>query len=279
MSNYKLHYILQHLLPHKLISWIALTCADNKTPWIKNYLISYFLKRHKVNMAEAIEQDPLKYDSFNSFFTRKLKANARSIMKADIISPADGILAASGNLQNGSLIQAKGFNYTVDSLLGNSQHNFHNGSFATIYLAPHNYHRVHCPVSGKLQHMTYINGKLFSVSLKTTSSIPNIFSRNERVVTIFDNEQHGQVAVVLVGAMIVGGIGTVWDGQICPPHLDQPYNKQYIDQNMIFAQGDELGYFSLGSTVVIVTEKNNLVFTTEENQPILMGQKIANFLS
>ena len=254
--------------------------AENKTPWIKNYLINYFLRRYAVNMQEASEPNPFAYASFNDFFTRSLKPTARQIITNNqtIVSPADGIIAATGKIQVDQIFQAKNHNFSIRDLLGDNSidsSQFTNGTFCTIYLAPHNYHRVHMPLDGSLEQMLFIPGKLFSVSTKTSDAIPNLFARNERLVTIF-NTNIGKVAVILVGAMVVGSIETSWQKNISPPHHSQ-IKAWHYDQKIKLNKGEELGLFKLGSTVITLFPKN----TTEIQQnittkhKILMGQPIA----
>ena len=257
--------------------------AENKTPWIKNYLINYFLLRYPVNMQEASEPNPFAYASFNDFFTRSLKPTARQIITNNqtIVSPADGIIAATGKIQVDQIFQAKNHNFSIRDLLGDNSidsSQFTNGTFCTIYLAPHNYHRVHMPLDGSLEQMLFIPGKLFSVSTKTSDAIPNLFARNERLVTIF-NTNIGKVAVILVGAMVVGSIETSWQKNISPPHHSQ-IKAWHYDQKIKLNKGEELGLFKLGSTVITLFPRN----TTEIQQnitakhKILMGQPIAHII-
>jgi phosphatidylserine decarboxylase len=253
--------LAQHLLPHKIISKIAYLCATCKIICIKNYLIRYFLSRYNVNMSEAIQENPLLYPTYNDFFTRKLKPECRPVDSDPnaIVSPADGAIAQIGKISNNEILQAKGHNYTVQSLLGDMESlaaPFINGSFATIYLAPKDYHRVHMPLTGKLQKMIYIPGKLFSVNNHAAENIPNVFARNERVVAIFETDI-GSMAVILVGAMIVGSIATSWAGTICPPHTRKIKIWDYNDMAPIkINKGDEMGLFKLGSTVIILHAPN-----------------------
>jgi len=249
------------LLPHRIISKIADLCATCKITCIKNYLIRYFLSRYNVNMSEAIQENPLAYPTYNDFFTRKLKPECRPVDSDPnaIVSPADGAIAQIGKINNNEILQAKGHNYTVQSLLGGMESlaaPFINGSFATIYLAPKDYHRVHMPLTGKLQKMIYIPGKLFSVNNHAAENIPNVFARNERVVAIFETDI-GSMAVILVGAMIVGSIANSWAGTICPPHTRKIKIWDYNDMAPIeIKKGDEMGLFKLGSTVIILHAPN-----------------------
>lgn len=272
----------QYLLPHKFICWLAGISANCKVVLIKNFLISYFIKRYAVNMAEAIEENPFAYASYNQFFTRKLKPECRPIASAAkaIVSPADGLIAQIGNINNSKIIQAKGHDYSVQALLGGdaelAQH-FSNGSFATIYLAPKDYHRIHMPLAGRLQKMQYIPGQLFSVNTHAAENIPNLFARNERVVTIFDTAA-GKMAVILVGAMIVGSIDTVWAGTISPPHFEtiNTWEYDFLEQPIDLAKGEELGHFKLGSTVIVLFAPQAIAWDTKlhHNLDIKMGQQL-----
>lgn len=248
---------IQYFLPHKIISTIARLCANCKVVWIKNYLIDYFIKRYHVNMQEAIVEDPFAYATYNDFFTRKLKPASRPIdlTKIAIVSPADGCIAQIGTIRDNQILQAKGHNYTVQSLLGDLPElatPFINGNFVTIYLAPKDYHRVHMPLSGKLQQMIYVPGKLFSVNNHAAENIPSVFARNERVIAIFDTEL-GKMAVILVGAMIVGSIETSWAGTITPPHSKTIKTWNYENMApLTLNKGEEMGLFKLGSTVIVL---------------------------
>lgn len=272
--------LTQYLLPHKIISLIAHLSANCKIIWVKNYLIGYFIKRYAVKMNEAIEPDPFAYATYNNFFTRRLKPECRPIdaNPAAIVSPADGAIAQIGQITNEKIIQAKGRDYSVYDLLANDPfaEQFLNGSFTTVYLAPKDYHRVHMPLNGKLLKMLYIPGKLFSVNNHAAENIPNVFARNERVVAIFDTVA-GPMAVILVGAMIVGGIETVWAGPITPPHTKQIKNYNYANQDAIeIAKGAEMGLFKLGSTVIVLFAPHAVMWeqTITNDMEIKMGQKI-----
>jgi len=249
MSN-TLKILYHYLLPKQLLTKIAYYLAESKISWLKNYLIRDFLNRYQVNMAEAIQNDPFEYESFNAFFTRRLQASARPMAKADYLFPADGVISEMGNIQQGQLLQAKGIPYRLQDLLASDTTNFDHGSFMTIYLAPKDYHRVHLPVDATLTEQVYIPGRLFSVQPFTTSHIPNIFSRNERLVLNFDSK-NGPFSMVLVGATIVGCIGTTWDGD-CPRQSKLQRKKMNLD----LKQGEEIGYFKLGSTVILLWSKN-----------------------
>jgi phosphatidylserine decarboxylase len=275
--------LTQNLLPHKLVSLLAHLSANCKIVWVKNFLISYFIKRYAVNMSEAVEPNPLAYPSYNAFFTRELKKEVRPIDLAPdiIVSPADGLLAQVGNIQTKVMIQAKGRSYSVQDLLGGSAAlaaPFVDGTFATIYLAPKDYHRVHMPFTGTLETMLYIPGKLFSVNTHAAENIPNLFARNERVVSIFDTEL-GKMAVILVGAMIVGSIETVWAGAISPPHFKNINSWEYTEEGVptiTIEKGLEMGRFKLGSTVIVLFEPGAMLWDQGMaiNMDLKIGQKI-----
>lgn len=250
----------QYLVPQHLLSKIAGHLANSRVPWLKNLLIRSFLKKYPVNMAEAHQSDPFSYESFNAFFQRHLKSDARIWHRGHdaIASPADGTLYQHGQIRNNSLLTAKGKCHTIPGLLGiqdTSEKSFENGYYYCIYLAPHNYHRVHMPIDGRLVKMRYIPGRLFSVNKKTARHVPQLFSRNERLVCLFESEQ-GQFAVILVGAMIVGGISTPWAGRVHPKDLRKINEINYAEHPLSLKKGDEMGCFSLGSTAILLFEKN-----------------------
>lgn len=271
-------YPLQHLAPQKLLTKFAGFLARNQTSWLKNLLIKYFLfKFPTTNMSEAQKEDPYSYTSFNDLFTRRLKINARDINHSNsaLISPADGVISQIGSISASKILQAKGHFFSVDSLLANNSANhFTNGSFATIYLSPPDYHRVHMPTSAKLEQMIYIPGRLFSVNQSTTANVKGLFSRNERVVNIF-NTPHGKMAVILVGAMLVGHIGLCWEGIINQQHAKHILSKNYLDENITLNKGEEVGYFQMGSTVILLLENNfNCQWLVSSQQTVKVGQQI-----
>lgn len=242
--------LVQYPLPHHALSRLVGSLAKCRTAGLKNALISAFIRRFNVDMREALEPDYRAYASFNDFFTRALKHGARPIGEG-ITSPADGALSRYGRIAAGELIQAKGQRFSVRALLGGDAalaETFTGGSFATVYLSPRDYHRVHMPVSGTLRETIYVPGRLFSVNQATAEHVPGLFARNERLVCLFDTE-HGPLAVVLVGAMIVAAIETVWAGQVTP--LAGTPQRTRLDQPIRLEKGAELGRFKLGSTVVM----------------------------
>ncbi len=254
----KLLFILfQYLVPHHLLSRLVGRLADSEIPWIKNTFIDQFSRRFNVDMSEALEEDPHAYPCFNAFFTRALKPTARPLDAdpAALLCPADGAISQIGQLSGGTILQAKGQHYSAQRLLGGDRElaaQFDGGSFATIYLSPRDYHRVHMPLTGKLARTLYVPGDLFSVNQTTADNVAELFARNERLVCLFDTEA-GPLALVLVGAMIVAGIDTVWAGPVAP------LGRRVIDTDfrappapVELARGAEMGRFRLGSTAILL---------------------------
>lgn len=268
-------------MPQQGLSRFAGLLANSQIPWLKNRLIRYFVNRHAVNMQEAQESNPYHYTSFNAFFTRALHTHTRPIADqlTDFVSPADGAISQLGKIESGRLIQAKGHDFDVTALLGgeeNSEASFMKGSFITIYLAPHDYHRVHMPIDGYLSKMIYVPGKLFSVNTRTANAIPSLFARNERVIALF-NTSVGRVAVILVGAMIVGSIETRWAGTVAPsPSSTKKPTEWNYDNPIFLKRGEEMGRFKLGSTVIVLLENNAIDWDAEFGplQSVQFGQKI-----
>ena len=244
-------------MPKHAISRLLGKLAAAEAGWLTTKLISLFIKSYEINMAEAKYKNASDFKTFNDFFTRELEEGARPINNDDncLCYPVDGAISQQGDIVDGQLIQAKGFNYSLISLLGGDTKTaepFQNGKFSCIYLAPKDYHRIHMPMAATLREMIYIPGELFSVNPLTASNVPNLFARNERVVTIFDTK-HGAMAMVLVGATIVASIETIWAGTITPPAGKDIFRWQYPcdGKNAIhLKKGDEMGRFKLGSTVV-----------------------------
>ncbi|MCJ8320138.1 MAG: archaetidylserine decarboxylase [Colwellia sp.] len=244
-------------MPKHAISRLVGKLAAAKAGWLTTKLISIFIKSYDINMAEAKLKNATDFDTFNDFFTRELEEGARTINDNEqaLCYPVDGKISQQGAIKDGQLIQAKGFDYSLTTLLGGDEQTaapFQAGSFSCIYLAPKDYHRIHMPMAGTLREMIYIPGDLFSVNPLTANNVPNLFARNERVVTVFDTD-HGPMAMVLVGATIVASIETVWAGTITPPAGKDIFRWKYpasgIDA-IHLAKGDEMGRFKLGSTVV-----------------------------
>ncbi|MCL4121244.1 UNVERIFIED_CONTAM: hypothetical protein GTU68_036774 [Idotea baltica] len=279
----KLFIFIQHLTPQHLLSRLIGYIAECKIGWIKNSLINYFIKKYDVNMSESAIQDPRQFEHFNDFFTRALKSEARplSLSKQSVLCPVDGTISQLGAIDQGRIFQAKGYSFNLVDLLGGEISRakpFINGQFANIYLSPKNYHRVHMPVTGTLKEMVYIPGKLFSVNKTTAEHIPQLFARNERVVCIFDTP-FGSMAIILVGAMIVASIETVWAGLITPPKR-QLKSVRYDNKSPItIKQGAELGHFKLGSTVIVLfgIEKIKWCEQLNADTSVIMGQKMNQY--
>ncbi|MGO2131527.1 MAG: archaetidylserine decarboxylase [Halomonas sp.] len=271
MSLSRLFALIQYPIPHHLLSRLVGRLAECRQPWLKNLLTRAFIKRFKVDMSEALEPDPTAYVNFNDFFTRELKADARPISEG-LVSPADGTLSEFGAIEAGQLIQAKGHHFSAMALLGGDAEaakRFQGGSFATVYLSPRDYHRVHMPLTGTLTEMIYVPGRLFSVNAATTRHVPNLFARNERLVCHFDTE-HGPMALVLVGAMIVAAIETVWAGQVTP--LSGEVQRIRFDQPIRLEKGEEMGRFKLGSTVVMAFAQPVEFSNSEHHRKVQMGE-------
>lgn len=282
----RLFIALQYVLPHHCLSRLVGRLAECEKPAIKNALIRRFIRQYQVNMAEAERKQPEEFVNFNDFFTRSLVPGARPIdPHADgIASPADGAISQLGDIRHGRVFQAKGHDYSLYELLGGDSERaalFADGSFATVYLSPRDYHRVHMPITGTLREMVYVPGKLFSVNQTTAENVPELFARNERAVCIFDTAA-GPMAVVLVGAMIVAGIETVWAGQVAPPaHSLQVHDySEQGRQPIVLNKGDELGRFKLGSTAIVLFGAGQAHWNEalSEGSPLLMGQQIGQLL-
>lgn len=275
----KLFVLLQHCIPQHLISRIVGYLADTRIVWLKNFLIKHFINHFNVNMEEAENSDYRSYATFNEFFTRPLQPGARPLDQTpgEILSPCDGMISEIGDINSHSLIQAKGKSFSLRGLLGGSNelsNTFANGKFATIYLSPKDYHRVHMPFKGSLIKTMYVPGKLFSVNPVTTQSVDHLFARNERLISIFETDK-GPIAVIMVGAMIVAGIETVWSGQITPK--SKQLTTTDFSKPITLQSGDELGRFKLGSTVILLFPEHTINWHTAlaENSQLKMGQAIA----
>jgi phosphatidylserine decarboxylase len=249
--------LLQELLPQHLLSRGMHRLARSTTPWLRNALLRVVLQSYPaINPGEAVEPDPYRYPSFNAFFTRALRPDARPLAgsERDLVSPVDGTLSQSGTIREGQLLQAKGMHYTAGALLADESAaaRYAGGGYACIYLAPYNYHRIHMPLAGRLTATRYVPGKLFSVNAATARTIPGLFARNERVVCEFETEL-GPLAMVLVGALFVGSIETVYAGEINPPPIrGGAVRSVETGHGTQFARGAELGRFNMGSTVVLL---------------------------
>lgn len=273
----------QYLMPKQALSHFAGFMANVTNPVIKNYLITRFIHKYKVNMAEAYEENPLAYRCFNDFFIRHLKPETRPLANADIVSPVDGCVSELGRIQQGQILQAKGRYYTVNELLTANDdicQQFTNGHFATFYLSPKDYHRIHMPLNATLRTMIHVPGKLFSVQPATARVVPQLFARNERLVLLFDTPV-GLMAMVLVGAAIVGAIGTIWQGDLQRSSVIRQYLcDNYTPSERSLVQGAEMGYFKLGSTVVLLFAediKMNWLDSLQAGDPVKYGQALGLF--
>lgn len=272
----------QYLTPQHLLSRGAGKLAECQVPSIKNNVISWFIKKYGVDMSEAAIQDPHAFAHFNDFFTRELKEGAREVEQDDkiVVSPVDGAISQLGQINQGQIFQAKGQSYSVVELLGGDATRaepFMGGNFSTIYLSPKDYHRIHMPVTGTLKEMVYVPGKLFSVNPVTTEKVPRLFARNERVVAIFETEL-GPMAMVLVGAMIVASIETVWAGLVAPLRRHIKTTQYGSDlEDITIEKGAEMGRFKLGSTVVLCFPPNTTEFieSLQAESVVRMGQAFA----
>ncbi len=265
---------LQYFLPQHLLSKLMFRFARIENVWIKNTFTRWFINKHQVNLAEAESDSISDYAHFNDFFTRALKPQARSISDSSIIAPVDGVVSQAGQIKDSQILQAKGHYFSLSQLLaGESVEKIENGSFATIYLAPKNYHRIHMPFDGKLVSMRYIPGNLFSVNHKTVKKVNGVFARNERLVCLFDTV-YGRVAFVLVGAIFVGSMETSWQGQVTPPYGKEVKFYDYTEKEFELFKGDELGRFNMGSTVIMLLPENTPVLKLQLGQELKMGQSL-----
>ncbi|MCX7224906.1 MAG: archaetidylserine decarboxylase, partial [Burkholderiales bacterium] len=259
MSN-RLAVLPQYLLPKQALTWLAGKIASARAGTWTTALINWFIGRYQVNMTEAANPDPASYASFNEFFTRALRADARPLAPSVLICPVDGAISQFGRIERDRIFQAKGHDYTCAALLGGDAAlaaPFVDGLFATLYLSPRDYHRIHMPCDGRLTRMVHVPGDLFSVNPTTARGVPGLFARNERVVCLFESA-HGPFALVLVGATIVGSMTTVWHGVVNPPRPGQVRTWHYEQAPVALRQGDEMGRFLLGSTVVLLFPKGPL---------------------
>jgi phosphatidylserine decarboxylase len=277
----ELFVALQRLLPKHALSRLIAKAAESKIVWLKNALIERAITSFDINIDEAESSDINDYENFNSFFTRALKEGVRPIDSDNqaVVSPADGAVSQAGPINQQKIIQAKGSDYSASRLLGDSQQakSYENGSFATIYLSPRDYHRVHMPADGKLLSTRYIPGELFSVNDQTAQALPNLFARNERLVCEFESD-NGNFAVVFVGAMLVAGIETVWGG-FETPGRGAIREANLSDRDLSYKKGDEIGRFKFGSTVILLFQEDKIRWQDSlmPQADIQMGEKIAAF--
>ena len=277
----RLAVLPQYLIPKQALTALAGKLASKEAGSLTTSVIRWFVGRYNVNMAEAANPDIASYKSFNEFFTRPLKEGARPQADADFISPVDGAISQFGPIERDQIFQAKGHSYSTTALVGGDRklaEQFENGSFATLYLSPRDYHRIHMPCDGKLTRMIYVPGELFSVNPTTARGVPGLFARNERVVCVFDSE-FGPFVLTLVGATIVGSMATVWHGMINPPRPGVVREWRYDgEQAITLKKGAEMGRFLLGSTVVMLFPKDSLAFNPEwtPTRAIRMGEQMGN---
>ena len=269
---------LQYLLPKQAITTLAGKFANAKAGRLTTAVISWFIRRYGVNMTEAAQPDIQQYQTFNDFFTRSLRVGVRSMAKAEFVCPADGAVSQFGAIEADQIFQAKGHAYSTSAIVGGDQElakYFENGSFATLYLSPKDYHRVHMPCDGHLKRMIYVPGALFSVNPATAENIPGLFARNERVICEFQSE-FGLFVLVLVGATIVGSIATTWHGVVNSPRSKSIQEWRY-DEPIQLNKGQEFGRFLLGSTVIILLPKQELEFNPDwaAGQSVRLGEILA----
>lgn len=270
----------QYILPHHALSKLMsfFTHCENKT--LKNLIIQKIITIYGVNMQEAAEPDINSYASFNHFFTRILKTGIRPIANAAnaVACPADGAVSQAGNITDGTIFQAKGKSFTATALLGGDAKRsapFSNGVFTTIYLSPKDYHRLHMPFNGTLKEMVHIPGRLFSVNTVTTNSVPGLFARNERVACIFDTEI-GPMALILVGAIFVSSIETVWHGVVTPPSITEVRSWLYETNAPVLVKGEEMGRFNMGSTIIVLFGQDAVRWQADfkAEKVVKLGEKI-----
>jgi phosphatidylserine decarboxylase len=275
----RLAVLAQYLLPKQALTTLAGRLADTEAGSLTTSVIRWFVQRYGVDLSEAVDSNPVSYRSFNEFFTRPLRAGARPLADADFICPVDGAISQFGGIEQDQIFQAKGHQYSTTALVGGDGElasRFANGAFATLYLSPRDYHRIHMPVDGRLRRMIHVPGELFSVNPATARGVPGLFARNERVVCVFDAE-FGSFVLTLVGATIVGSMATVWHGTVNPPRGGQIREWLYDDRQVLLKQGEEMGRFLLGSTVVMLFPRDALRFnpTWAPARAIRMGEAMA----
>ena len=279
-SEIRLAGILQQLYPKHLLSWTMLRATRLRfRPW-KNWQIRWFIRRYGVDVSVIADSSPDAYPHFNAFFTRALVPGARPLEggPGTVVSPADGTAAAVGSMEGRTVVQAKGRTYGLEALFGGDGHaaaEFEGGRFATIYLAPRDYHRVHMPVTGRLRSMVYVPGELFSVNPITVNAIDALFARNERVVSFFDTDL-GPLAITMVGAVFVGCIEQVWRGVVTPPRRREVLVERYDDPEIVLEQGREMGRFNMGSTVIAMFANPDVEWASwmTPGSPVEMGRRI-----
>jgi len=271
--------LFQYLIPKQAVTALAGRIARARGGAMTTRLITWFVQRYRVNMAEAANPDLASYASFNDFFTRELKPGARPLANSELICPVDGAISQFGSVEGQQIFQAKGHHYSSTALVGGDATlaaQFDHGHFATLYLSPRDYHRIHMPCAGRLRRMIYVPGDLFSVNPTTARGVPGLFARNERVVCVFDGER-GPFVMVLVGATIVGSMATTWHGVVNAPRPGRLTEWSYHGDAVSLQQGEEMGRFLLGSTVVMLFPQGPLQFNTDwqPGKAIRLGEAMA----
>lgn len=277
----RLSVLPQYLLPKRGLTQFAGRVARAQGGRATTRLIRWFVGKYGVDMSEAEKPDIASYASFNDFFGRPLKPGVRPLADADFISPVDGAISQFGAIDDHHILQAKGHRFTTTQLLAGDAalaDRFRHGSFANLYLSPKDYHRLHMPCAGRLQRMIYVPGALFSVNPTTARGVPGLFARNERVVCVFDSETHGRFVMVLVGATIVGSMATTWHGVVNPRRTGVIAEWEYADRSIALEQGEEMGRFLLGSTVIMLFEKDVIDFNADwrPEGPVRLGEAMGN---
>ena len=277
----RLKVLPQYLLPKRRLTTFAGRVAGAKGGTVTTRMIRWFVAKYGVNMAEAENPDITSYKSFNDFFTRPLKADARPLAAADFVCPVDGAISQFGSIDDHHILQAKGHRFTTTELVGGDAAlagQFRHGCFANLYLSPKDYHRLHMPCDGKLTRMIYVPGALFSVNPTTARGVPNLFARNERVVCVFESPEHGPFVMVLVGATIVGSMATVWHGVVNPPRMHKVTEWTYADRDIVLKKGEEMGRFLLGSTIVMLFRPDTIHFNPDwvPERPVRLGEMMGN---
>jgi phosphatidylserine decarboxylase len=276
----RLAVLPQYLMPKQALTALAGRFASARLGSFTTWVIRKFVARYQVNMVEASNPDPAAYPTFNEFFTRALKQGARPISDAALICPVDGAISQFGKIEQDQIFQAKGHRYSTTTLVGGDAQlaaQFQDGHFATLYLSPRDYHRIHMPAAGRLTRMIHVPGELFSVNPTTARGVPGLFARNERVVCVFESAA-GPFVLVLVGATIVGSMATVWHGVVNPPRPGVLREWRYDNERIELAQGEEMGRFLLGSTVVMLFPKGPLTFNPgwQPGGPVRLGEVMAS---
>jgi phosphatidylserine decarboxylase len=277
----RLSVLPQYLLPKQALTALGGLVAGARAGVFTTRLIRWFVRRYDVRMDEALQPDTAAFKTFNEFFTRALKPGVRPLARADLVCPVDGAVSQCGRIERDLIVQAKGHHYSTTALLGGDAaiaQGFADGTFATLYLSPRDYHRIHMPCKGRLTQMLHVPGELFSVNPTTARGVPGLFARNERVICVFEGER-GPFAMVLVGATIVGSMATVWHGVVNPPRSKTIRRWHYAQQPVQLAQGEEMGRFLLGSTVVVLFPNDGLQLSPDwaPELPVRQGQSMANY--